>query len=105
MTLRFGMYDRVDGLVSVQSARWRDEFFYEHRFTPPPGFEVEIPRSEGVRTSRYKYLRYLDREGPNEQLFDLWEDPREERNLALVASEPLLAAMRERTRRLRSQVR
>lgn len=56
---------------------WRTEFFYEHH-----SFPDQIPRSEGVRTGQYKYLRYLDSEPLFEELYDLNADPTEGTNLA-----------------------
>jgi len=40
-----------------------------------------IPRSEGVRTHEWKYLRYVD-DTSLEELYDLRADPHESRNLA-----------------------
>jgi arylsulfatase A-like enzyme len=42
----------------------------------------EIPSSEGIRTSQWKYFRYRFIETP-EELYDLRKDPLETRNLAL----------------------
>ena len=56
---------------------WRTEWFYEHHFGP----EI-IPPSEGVRTERWKYIRYVNESPVVEELFDLKKDPLEERNLA-----------------------
>lgn len=56
---------------------WRSEFFYEHH-----SFPDRIPRTEGIRTERYKYLRYLDSDPLYEELYDLREDPEESDNLA-----------------------
>lgn len=56
---------------------WRSEFFYEHH-----SFPDRIPRSEGIRTEQYKYLRYLDSDPLYEELYDLEADPIEEYNLA-----------------------
>jgi arylsulfatase A-like enzyme len=76
---------------------WRDEFFYEHHFR-----HARIPRSEGVRTRNWKYIRYLDSEPLYEELYDLASDPSEEHNLALVAArQEDLAALRDRWRNLR----
>jgi arylsulfatase A-like enzyme len=75
--------DGVQGesLVPIVSGEtpqdWRTEFFYEHH-----SFPDRIPRSEGVRTERYKYLNYLDSDPLYEELYDLETDPHEEVNLA-----------------------
>jgi arylsulfatase A-like enzyme len=59
---------------------WREDWFYEHLY----GHEGKIPRSEGVRTKRWKYIRYLDRDPPYEELYDLKRDPYEEDNVVAV---------------------
>jgi arylsulfatase A-like enzyme len=56
---------------------WRSEFFYEHNFA-----HDWIPRTEGVRDSRWKYTKYVANKPPEEELYDLQADPLEERNLA-----------------------
>jgi arylsulfatase A-like enzyme len=80
---------------------WRSEFFYEHH-----SFADRIPRSEGVRTERYKYLNYLDSNPRFEELYDLETDPGEERNLA---NDPdysdLLREMRAKWEEWREKVR
>jgi arylsulfatase A-like enzyme len=63
------------------SAKGRDDFYYEHTYTPPQKNRA-IPKSEGVRSARWKYIRYTQPQPPVEQLFDLASDPGEERNLA-----------------------
>jgi len=80
---------------------WREAFFYEHH-----SFEDRIPRSEGVRTEQYKYLRYLDSEPLYEGLYDLEADPHERNNLADdPAHSELLREMRTKWREWRKQVR
>jgi arylsulfatase A-like enzyme len=75
---------------------WRNEWFYEHHFTGNP---VVIAASEGVRTTDWKYIRHIDVKPVYEQLFDLKNDPREEKNLAGDASQAdRLAEMRNRWR-------
>lgn len=54
----------------------RDEVYTEHRWPHP-----RIPRTEGLRTRDWKYIRYLDH-SEYEELYDLRADPREEHNLA-----------------------
>jgi arylsulfatase A-like enzyme len=59
---------------------WRTEFFYEHHTKPD-----RIPRSEGIRTERWKYIRWIDEKPVKEELYELASDPLEERNLAADA--------------------
>lgn len=84
---------------------WRTEFFYEYR-----GRIATIPRSIGVRTTRFKYLRYFAERPIYEELYDLEADPLESRNLAYAPEHrALLTEMRARCdywdRRVRSQGR
>lgn len=56
---------------------WRKDFFYEH-YTR----RDIIPPSEGVRSDRWKYIRWVGAEPVVEELYDLQRDPGEECNLA-----------------------
>lgn len=67
-------------LARGKQPAWRSEWFYEHPFRG--GKSGTIAPSEGIRTERWKYIRYIDTDPLTEQLFDLKNDPREERNLA-----------------------
>lgn len=63
-------------LMAGDKTDWRTDFFYEHLF------EHElIPKSEGVRSEGWKYVRYVDQDPLVEELYDLTNDPHEERNL------------------------
>jgi arylsulfatase A-like enzyme len=64
------------GLVSGERLKWRDRFFFEHLFT-----HRGIPRSEGVRTSRWTYIRWRDRSPVVEELYDHQADFEQEHNL------------------------
>jgi len=64
-------------LMKNEQPEWRDEFFYEHLFD-----HKTIPKSEGVVTKRYKYMRYFEQAPVYEELYDLKTDPFEEKNLA-----------------------
>jgi arylsulfatase A-like enzyme len=66
-------------LVRGKRVAWREDFFCENNFCVP---EQYYPMIEGVRTNRWKYVRYTDVEPTLEQLFDLDQDPNEVRNLA-----------------------
>ena len=64
-------------LLRGEAPPWRREVFTEHLWDHP-----RIPRTEGLRTERWKYIRYLDHP-EYEELYDLERDPHEARNLAL----------------------
>jgi len=58
----------------------RDDAYFEHTFKRPPKFIICV--SEGIRTDRWKYIRYPEQEPVYEELFDLEKDPVELENLA-----------------------
>jgi arylsulfatase A-like enzyme len=91
-------------LVRGQPAQnWRDEFFYEHLFA-----HKAIPKSEGVRTKRWSYWRYLDVDALDaECLFDLRDDPGQTANLTRTPHSPtaVLEEMRAKVGRYREQLR
>jgi len=94
-------------LLERKTEDWRTDFYYEHYFRPDnlETNQGNIPRSEGIHTIDWKYVRYFDEEPVYEQLFDLRNDPWEVRNLAQDAGfSTQLAALRERTIRLRQRV-
>lgn len=79
---------------------WRTDFFYEHRTLPKI-----IPPCEGVRTERWKYIRWIASEPLVEELYDLQADPYEERNLAGDAAfADQLAKLRTRWAELRKEL-
>jgi len=63
-------------LMQGEQPNWRDFVFTEHLFE-----RADIPQSEGIRTDRWKYLRYRH-QVDSEELYDLSVDPHETRNLA-----------------------
>ena len=87
-------------LVNGKSVSWRQDFLYEHIYHVPAQWREAagyIPASVGVRTERYKYLRYFEQDPVYEELYDLQKDPHEERNL--VANDeyaPVLEKLRAR---------
>lgn len=95
----------IGPLLRDGSIGWRSEWFYEHTYnTKPP--RRPIAKSEGVRTERWKYIRYIEQDPPYEQLFDLKNDPGEKRNLvALVDHADVLAQMRARWEHLGRKAR
>ncbi|MFH1738928.1 MAG: sulfatase/phosphatase domain-containing protein, partial [bacterium] len=63
-------------LTTGKSIPWRTEWFYDHLFV-----HQRIPKTEGIRTERWKYIRYIDQDPIVEELYDLQSDSLEERNL------------------------
>jgi len=83
-------------LIRGEDTEWRKEWFYEHTFTLAP--PRTIAKTQGVRTERWKYVRYLDTNPNYEQLFDLENDPDE---LTSLAEDPKhQALLRQLQRRL-----
>ena len=68
----------IGPLVRGESVPWRDAWFFEHLYRHGGAIEP----SEGVRTTRWKYLRYFNRSPVVEELYDLSVDPVEAKNLA-----------------------
>ena len=65
-------------LLADPETAWRNEWFYEHVFDA----WGRIVPSEGVRSRRWKYIRYFKLDPLYESLFDLEDDPYETRDLA-----------------------
>ncbi len=83
-----------------ESPAWRQDWFYEHLTLPKI-----IPPSEGVRTQRWAYLRWVGTEPAVEELYDVRADPLQEHNLAAQAEhQPTLRQLRARWRELRQQL-
>ena len=64
-------------IYKEESDTWRNQFYFEHR-----ALLSNIPRSQGIRTEKYKYLYYLDAPFGYEELYDLENDPNKTNNLA-----------------------
>ncbi|MBR8830259.1 MAG: Bifunctional sulfatase/alpha-L-rhamnosidase [Chroococcopsis gigantea SAG 12.99] len=64
------------GLMGNETTKLREEWLYEY-LCPTPN----IPKSEGIRTENYKYIKYLVAGPDTEMLYDLTNDPFEENNL------------------------
>jgi len=82
-------------------ADWRTQFFYEHHYLPDV-----IPSSEGVRTERWSYIRWVDEKPPLEELFDLKADLLEGNNLAANPEQAeTLAQLRARWEKYREELK
>lgn len=68
-------------LLEGGKADWRKDWYYEHSYVPKPT-RPQIAKSEGVRETQWKYIRYFGQTPAYEQLFDLSKDPDEVENLA-----------------------
>ena len=80
-------------LVRGESPRWRREWFYEHLVA-----NEWIPQTQGVRTERWKYCRFIQESPVFEELYDLENDRFEERNRARDASySELTTSLRQRS--------
>ena len=64
-------------LLLGETPAWRSDFLYEHRMD-----HVDIPKSQGVRDTRWVYARYDEQDPVYEQLFDLQQDPFQLHNLS-----------------------
>lgn len=84
-------------LEGTNPADWRTDFFYEHLFV-----RDNIPKSEGVRTERFAYLRWFEQKPVVEELYDHVADFDEVNNLA---GDPKYAAVLERLRERTTELR
>jgi len=70
-------------LVKGESDAWRKSWYYEYNYEKQFPY---TPNVRGVRTDRYKYIRYPHGDGKPDrhpaELFDIQNDPNETRNLA-----------------------
>jgi arylsulfatase A-like enzyme len=88
-------------LVRGDRVAWREDFYSENHFVVPDQY---YPIIEGVRTMRWKYVRYPEMSPVYEQLFDLRNDPLELSDQARSpqASDALIA-LRKRCDQLRAE--
>jgi arylsulfatase A-like enzyme len=89
-------------LVNGQKVPWRNDWFYEHHYA----HGGKIPEVEGVRTERWKYVRYTSASPAGEELYDLRRDPLETRDLSHAREHAdRLSQMRQRWGQLRTELR
>lgn len=75
--------EALQPLLTGTAANWRQEFFYEHPYQSSAA--EYIPKSVGVITPSWKYMRYYNGDNPAkgivyEELFDVATDPHEKKN-------------------------
>jgi arylsulfatase A-like enzyme len=76
---------------------WRTDFFYEHLFE-----RKNIPKSEGVRTERFAYVRWFEQKPVVEELYDHVADFDETKNLI---NDPKYAEVRDELRKRTTELR
>ncbi len=92
-------------LIADPSSPVREDWYGEHVYSPERDGPT-IPKSECVRTQRWKFIHYLETDPPVEQLFDLVADPLEEHDLSAdPAHTEMLGELRARCAELRAQSR
>ena len=95
-------------LMQGKQPEWRTDFFYEHLFHVPEARHDEagyIPASVGVRTERYKYIRWFEQTPVYEELYDLQQDAYEEHNLVnSVEHKEILSQLRNRCDQLKEEL-
>jgi arylsulfatase A-like enzyme len=80
-------------------ADWRTDFFYEHLFE-----RKNIPKSEGVRTERFTYVRWFEQKPVVEELYDHRADLDQTKNLVGDRGfADVLEKLRKRTTELRDR--
>jgi arylsulfatase A-like enzyme len=84
-------------LKGERPADWRTDFFYEHLFE-----RNNIPKSEGVRTERFTYVRWFEQKPVVEELYDHIADFDEVKNLI---ADPKFADTRDSLRKRTTELR
>ncbi len=69
--------ESVRSILYQKDTPWRSDFLFEHPFK----YET-LPRSEGLVTEEWKYVRYIDRQPGYEWMYHTGIDPKEKQNLA-----------------------
>jgi len=69
--------ENIRNILYQKNIPWRNDFLFEHPFK-----YKTLPRSEGVVTKEWKYVRFIDRQAGYEWMFNTNTDPNEKQNLA-----------------------
>ena len=67
----------VRNILYQKNTAWRNDFLFEHPFK-----YKTLPRSEGLVTEEWKYVRFIDRQEGYEWMYHTGTDPKEKKNLA-----------------------
>jgi arylsulfatase A-like enzyme len=84
-------------MKGAPAANWRTDFFYEHLFE-----RNNIPKSEGVRTEQFAYVRWFEQTPVVEELYDHVADFEETNNLI---ANPKFADVRDKLRKRTTELR
>ena len=91
-------------LLRGEHPEWPKENFFEHTYSESG--RRTIPKSVGVRSDDWKYIRYISEKPPYEQLFNLKNDPQELNNLASSPEQKtVLESMRKQCDSFRSSIK
>ncbi len=69
--------ENIRKILYQENRPWRNDFLFEHPFK-----YKTLPRSEGVVTEEWKYVRFIDRQAGYEWMYHTGDDPKEKKNLA-----------------------
>lgn len=69
--------ENLRNILYRKNILWRNDFLFEHPFK-----YKTLPRSEGVVTKEWKYVRFIDRQPGYEWMYNTKTDSKEKQNLA-----------------------
>ncbi len=69
--------ENIRDILYRNKSDWRNDFLFEHPFK-----YKTLPRSEGIVTKDWKYVRFIDRQPGYEWMYHTGVDPKEKHNLA-----------------------
>ena len=93
------LFDDLGSDVAAAETGWRDAIYYHYYESQAVHM---VPAMYGVRTERFKLVRYYEPQWDTWEMFDLETDPSEMHN---IAEEPRYAAMRKYLEKMLAELR